>query len=154
VQTPAPPPAPPEVRFAETNTPNVVTSIRSNLLPHGGTMQIRLDPPDLGTLLITVQMRDGVMNASFSAANEEAAKLLSHSMSHLKHALESTGVTVEKLQVQQASPRETENRGGDQQSRDGLQDQNGSRQEQQRREMLRRMWRRLGVNSEPLDLVA
>jgi flagellar hook-length control protein FliK len=147
----------PEVQFAAENHERIVASVRTNLLPNGGTMHIRLDPPELGALQVTVRMIDGVLNASFETSNDQAAKLLSHSLSHLKHVLESQGVSVDKLQVQQ-SPRSEQNNssnneGQQRQSREQY-DGQSSRQEEQRREMLRRMWRRLGVGSDPLDLVA
>jgi len=150
----AAPQAAPEIRFAEANTENVVRSIRTNLLPGGGSMQIRLDPQELGTLLISVQMRGGALSASFSAANEDAARMLSHNMNHLKAALESSGVTVERLQVQQASSaKDSDTRGGDQR-REDPQERGAFQQEQQRREMLRRMWRQVAGGDEPLNLVA
>jgi len=122
-------------------------------LPHGGTMQIRLDPPELGALQVLVHMQDGVMTASFQTSNDDATKLLSHSLSQLKAVLESQGVSVEKLQVQQ-SPRDHQAQQDDpnQQQRD--QQGDAHRQEQQRKEMLRRMWRKLSIGSDPLDLVA
>jgi flagellar hook-length control protein FliK len=154
--TPHTPPAPlppPQAPFAEVNHPKIVTAMRGELLPHGGTMQIRLDPPELGALQVLVHMQDGVMTASFHTSNDDATKLLSHSLSQLKAVLESQGVSVEKLQVQQ-SPRDHQAQQDDpnQQQRD--QQGDAHRQEQQRKEMLRRMWRKLSIGSDPLDLVA
>ena len=150
---PAAPPPPPQAQFAEVNHPKIVTAMRGELLPHGGTMQIRLDPPELGALQVLVHMQDGVMTASFQTSNDDATKLLSHSLSQLKAVLESQGVSVEKLQVQQ-SPRDHQAQQDDpnQQQRD--QQGDAHRQEQQRKEMLRRMWRKLSIGSDPLDLVA
>src|SRR5204863_4592494 len=51
--------APPELRFAQDNHETIVTNVRSQLLPHGGQMEIRLDPPELGALKVMVEMRDG-----------------------------------------------------------------------------------------------
>ena len=154
LSAPAQPPAelsaPPEARFAESNHGNIVSHIRTELLPQGGRMQIRLDPPELGVLNITVQMQDGVMTAAFHTASEQAANLLSHSLHELKGVLESQGVQVEKLQVQQ-SPREFNSHAGDDQ-RQQPQDDPSSRQEQQRRQMLRRMWAKLGLGGGPLDV--
>jgi len=96
-------PAPPEVHFAEQNLQNVITSVRTQLLPHGGTMQIRLDPPELGALQVTLHVNDGQMTASFQTTNDEATRLLSHSLNQLRQALETQGVHVEKIQVQQTS---------------------------------------------------
>jgi flagellar hook-length control protein FliK len=115
-------------------------------------MQIRLDPPELGALQITVRMLDGVMSASFQTSNDHATQLLSHSLNQLKHGLESQGVSVDKIQVQQ-SPRDQQ-ASSDEQSRQQHEDDQSARQEQQRKEMLRRMWRRLSIGGDPLDMVA
>ena len=151
-------PTPPEVRFAEANHGNIVTSMRGELLPNGGSMRIRLDPPQLGALQVTVQIRDGLVTAAFETSSDEATRLLGHSLNHLKSVLESHGVAVDNLQVQQA-PREAQAQtaGDDARREQGGQSQEqeqSARQEQQRREMLRRMWRRLAGGQDPLDLTA
>jgi flagellar hook-length control protein FliK len=152
------PPTPREVEFARANHERIVTDIRAQLLPKGGAMQIRLDPPQLGALQVAVHMLDGVMSVSFETSNNEATQLLSHSLTQLKHVLELQGVSVDKLHVQQASRSEqssgNSNDPDHQQHRDGPHDENLARQEQQRKEMLRRMWRRLAMGNDPLDLVA
>jgi flagellar hook-length control protein FliK len=155
-EAPAPAPPAPETQFVDSNHPSIVTGVHSQLLPNGGTMQIRLDPPDLGALQVTVQMRDGIMSAAFETSNEQATRMLSHSLSQLKTALETSGVTVEKMHVQQAPRQQSSgNSNGDsqQQSQDPEQQQQ-ARQEQQRRQMLQRMWNKLAGVGDPLDLVA
>ena len=141
----------PEAQFAEANHAKIVSGIQGQLLPNGGSMQIRLDPPELGAMHVRVEMRDGVMTASFETTNDQATKLLSHSLSNLKTALEAQGVTVDKLQVRQ-SPKEQSSQNSDRQP-DRSQD-HAHQQEQQRKEMVRRMWRRLMKGNDPLDLVA
>jgi flagellar hook-length control protein FliK len=151
----------PEVRFADDNHPSIVAGVRGQLMPNGGTMHIRLDPPELGPLAVTVRLRNGVMEASFETSSDEAAKLLSHSLGSLKTSLESQGVNVERLHVQQApksdqaSSQGDDRDGGQQQGqhRDPQQEQQ-ARQEHQRREMIRRMWRKLRGVDDPLDMVA
>ena len=148
--------APPEVDFVAANHAKIVTGIRGDLLPGGGSMQIRLDPPELGALQISVRMQDGVMTASFQTSSDDATKLLSHSLSQLKSVLESQGVSVEKLHVEQA-PRDQRSDNDpkqNQQHPNAAYDRTSARQEQQRKEMLRRMWRRLSFGSDPLDMVA
>ena len=152
---PAPVPMAQEAQFAEANHPAMVSAIHAQTLPDGGRMQIRLDPPQLGSLEIHVEVRDGVLTASFQTSNDEATRLLSHSLSRLKHSLESQGISIDRLHVQQTS--RDERASADQQ--DGSQrqqqpqDQTGQ-QEQQRREMLRRLWRRVAGEQDPLDLWA
>ena len=144
---------PPEVQFAESNHAKIVSGVQGQLLPGGGTMQIRLDPPELGALQVSVHMQNGVMSATFQTSNDDATKVLSHSLSQLKAALEAQGVTVDKLHVQQ-SPRDQKSNADDQQKNQSPSEQSQQKQEQQRREMLQRMWKRLTNGSDPLDMVA
>ena len=151
--TPTPEPLPPEARFADANHASIISDVRTRLLPHGGSMQIRLDPPELGALQVSVEMRDGSMTATFQTSNEDATRLLSHSLGQLKTALEAQGVIVEKIQVQQA-PKNQPSQSQEEQSPQQQRDDANARQEQQRREILNRMWRRVSGGSDPVDLVA
>lgn len=150
--TPPPdaPPAPPEAQFAEANHAKIVGGIQGQLLPNGGSMHIRLDPPELGALNVRVEMRDGVMTAAFETTNDQATKLLSHSLGDLKTALEAQGVSVEKLHVRQSSQQQSSS--GDDHKGNRQQD-SAAQREQQRRDLMRRMWRRLMKGQDPLDLV-
>lgn len=154
----ATPTATPEARFAEANHSQIVGSISGQLLPRGGTMHIHLDPPELGAMQVTVRMTDGAVTASFQTSNEQATQLLSHSLAQLKQVLETQGISVERLHVQQAPPPQHGSAEGERDGRGGEQQQSGQQgtlsQEQQRRELLRRMWRRLNKGVDPLDLVA
>ena len=148
---------PAEDRFAANNHDNIVKGMRAEVLPNGGTMRIRLDPPQLGALQVTVQMQDGLVTASFETSSDEATRLLGHSLNQLKSVLESHGVAVDKLQVQQAPREERTGSARDEPSQQRGQNhpneqEHAARQEQQRREMLRRMWRRLSGLADPLDV--
>jgi hypothetical protein len=81
----------------------------------------------------------------------------SSSLGQLRQTLESAGVSVDKLQVTQA-PREhfTSNSNSRVQDRSPQQQayERSARDDQQRREMLQRMWKRLTVGRDMLDLVA
>ncbi|MCS7033931.1 MAG: flagellar hook-length control protein FliK [Phycisphaerae bacterium] len=138
------------------NHPRIVSAVRGQLLPDGGTMQIRLDPPELGTLLIHVTVRGGLVEATFQTPSAQASQLLSHSLVQLKHALESQGVGVDRLSVSQAPRNERWETAPDRHSSAQQQQSHWDWErhgEQQRRDALRRMWARLGVG-DPLDLVA
>jgi flagellar hook-length control protein FliK len=153
---PAPTQPTPDARFAEVNHPKIVTGVRGELLPGGGTMQLRLDPPELGDLQISVHMRDGVMTAAFQTSNDQATRLLSHSLGNLKSMLEAQGVNVEKLHVQQGPKSNT---GDAKDSRDGSgrqptpEQQQSDRREQQRKEMVQKMWDKLAGKT-PVDVMA
>jgi flagellar hook-length control protein FliK len=146
----------PVAQFAEANQPSIVSTIHGSLLPNGGTMNITLNPPDLGAMQITVRMEDGVMSASFQTSNDQATRLLTHTLGQLKEALETQGVSVGRLHVQQSSNSENSSGKGNDSESGGQQSADGrsAQQEQQRRETLRRMWRRIRGGNDPLDLVA
>ena len=150
-------PASNSARFIAENHPAIVQSVKTELLPNGGTMKLRLDPPELGAMQVSVHVKDGVVTASFETSNEQATKMLSHSLGQLKQALESQGITVGKMHVQQAPKNQT----SDDRSQDSDSDADQSRentsssqQDAQRRETLRRMWEKLALGGDPLDMVA
>jgi flagellar hook-length control protein FliK len=118
-------------------------------------MQIRLDPPELGTLHVSVKVQDGVISASFQTSNDEATRLLSHTLGQLKQSLEMQGLSVERLQVHRASASEDSNSKSNQDGgRQGGDDDRTAQQEQQHRQMMRRLWRRAALGRDELDLVA
>ena len=80
------------------------------------------------------------------------AVCFSHSLAQLKHVLESQGVSVDKLHVTQ-TPRDQQADNDNNRQQPGS-DNPSARQEQQRREILQRMWRKLANGSDPLDMVA
>jgi hypothetical protein len=147
--------AAPQASFAEENHPKIVDSIQGQLLPRGGTMQLQLHPAELGALQVTVQMKDGVMTASFQTTNDSATKMLSRSLGQLKSGLEAAGVSVEKLHVEQApqDSKSNSDSGSKQPSEDQQDQQQQARQDQQRRELVKQMWKKLS-GGDPLDLVA
>jgi len=138
----------------QSNHDKIVTAIGGNLIPRGGTMQIRLDPPDLGTLHVSVKVQDGVISASFQTSNDEATRLLSHTLGQLKQSLEMQGISVERLQVHRASASEDSNAKSNPDGRQQGDDDRTAQQEQQHRQMMRRLWRRVALGRDELDLVA
>ena len=145
-----------EDRFAAVNHARIAREVRGELMPNGGSMQLRLDPPELGPLQVSIHLKDGVVTAAFQAQSDEAARLLSHTMGDLRASLEAHGVVVDKLHVQQAPRDESagDNRpGGSDRQGTGFEQQQESRREQQRKDMVQRLWDKLAGNA-PLDLVA
>lgn len=67
----------------------------------GGTAEIRLDPPDLGALHVTVHAgRDGA-SVHFSAPSAPVRELLEHSLPRLRELLESSGMNLVNVNVAQ-----------------------------------------------------
>lgn len=149
----------PEARFANANVPNIVSSVQGQLLPNGGTMTLRLDPPEIGALQVAVTMKDGLASVSFQTDNPEAARMMSNTLGDLRNSLNAAGVSIDKMSVQQAPKSETSsnNNSNSNDSSDPRQQHNpfaqdDRRRDQQRRELLERMWRK--VAGEDVNLVA
>lgn len=67
----------------------------------GGTAEIRLDPPDLGALHVTVHAgRDGA-TVHFSAPSAPVRELLEHSLPRLRELLENSGMNLVNVNVAQ-----------------------------------------------------
>ena len=81
-------------------TEQVIRGLRGVVNQRGGSLTIRLQPPDLGALRIDVQMTGSVVRVAFDAATDAAREMLSRQMGTLRQALESQGLSVERLQVQ------------------------------------------------------
>ncbi len=83
-------------------TPQIVRSLSAMVNQRGGVMTMRLDPPDLGELRVQMSISRGVVTADFTAGTQQAHALLDKHMAMLRQALESQGLTVERLTVHAA----------------------------------------------------
>ncbi len=136
-------------RFSGANATSIVSGVRSQMLSGGGKMTLRLDPPELGAVQVSVVMKDGLASVAFSTDNAESARLISSTLSQLRESLSAAGLSVDRLSVQQAPKAEASSRdsdAGNPESRSSSQqyqsNEDGSRRDQQRRDLLERMWRR------------
>jgi flagellar hook-length control protein FliK len=78
----------------------VIRGLTAMINQRGGTMTMRLDPPDLGQLRVQMTIARGTVSASFVAQTQQARALLEKNMAALRTALESHGLTVDRLNVQ------------------------------------------------------
>ena len=67
----------------------------------GGQVRLKMHPDDLGTVQLDMKITGNKVNASVIADSEEAARLLQEHLPDLRQRLESQGLTVDRLQVEQ-----------------------------------------------------
>ncbi|MHC5006803.1 MAG: flagellar hook-length control protein FliK [Planctomycetota bacterium] len=96
-------PAPPNAQSQD--QPNqlvnrVVRGLSAMVNQRGGAMNMRLTPPELGQLRVQMTIARGVVTAQFQPATAEVQAILDRSLATLRTALESHGLTVERLSVQ------------------------------------------------------
>lgn len=75
----------------------------------GGTVQLRLAPPELGSLKIQMRVTDGVMSATVEADNATARRLLLDHLPALRDRLAEQNIRIEKFDV---DVRQESNSGG------------------------------------------
>ncbi len=89
----------------------------------GGAVTLRLSPPEMGVVRIELQVNHGTVNAQLHAEHESARTLLNQQLSQLRQALETQGLTVDRLLVQTLATSDnaplTPDRDGDQTNHDG-----------------------------------
>lgn len=66
----------------------------------GGVMTMRLHPPELGELRVQMTLAQGRVSAEFRASTPSAHALLERSLTILRSALETHGLSVDRLTVQ------------------------------------------------------
>lgn len=90
----------PESDADPVNTARLTRGLQSALQQPGGTVTLRLTPPELGTVRIQLQLASGTVSASLQAESASARTMLTQQLSQLRTALESQGLNVERLNVQ------------------------------------------------------
>ncbi len=95
--------APPAQESLPAPTPDpfdqVVLGLKGKLDARTGKAEIRLDPPNLGTVKVSVTLDNGILTAEFHSASSVVRDLLKGNLEQLKTALQSQGVAVDRLAV-------------------------------------------------------
>lgn len=77
----------------------------------GHEVRLRLNPPELGALLIDVAVKDGVLTARLETTQAGTQQLLSDNLAQLREALTQQGLVVEKIDVSLGDSRMDNSRG-------------------------------------------
>lgn len=68
------------------------------------SIEVQLNPENLGKLHITVSARNGVLTAEIATQNEQVKRAVESQMSMLKENLESQGIKVDAVEITVQSP--------------------------------------------------
>ncbi len=77
----------------------VVEQIKISIKPQATSMEMQLNPENLGKVELTVVSKNGLLTASFTAENQIAKEALESQMQVLKDNLNNQGVKVEAIEV-------------------------------------------------------
>ncbi len=100
--------------------PGVARGLDALSRQKGGSLVMRLDPPQLGQLRLEMRMEGGRVTVLMAAATESARSLLQTNLGSLRTALEDRGLAVDRLVVESAArPQETTSNGRSENRSDG-----------------------------------
>ncbi|MEM8781669.1 MAG: flagellar hook-length control protein FliK [Planctomycetota bacterium] len=85
------------------NEARLARGLRSALNQQGGSVTLRLTPPEMGTVRIQMQLQGTQVTAQFHAETDAAQRLLTQQLGQLRTALEGQGLTVDRIGVQSMS---------------------------------------------------
>ena len=153
-------PAEPEPLVGRDNADRITAAAKEVTAFSGGgrqSMTVRLDPPQLGSVRVHIQVVDGAATATIATSNDTAHALVRGSLEQLQQSLDRSGVSIDRIQVTRmggpeaaAGTREhdgqsQQQQGGQNEARDQQQHQ---QREQARRDALLRFWNRGGFDSQ------
>ena len=82
------------------NVERVVKAAQAAINRGSSRIQIRLDPPDLGHMRITMKQSAGGLEVQLQASNPRALQMIEQSRGELRLALESQGINTTQIDVQ------------------------------------------------------
>jgi flagellar hook-length control protein FliK len=88
---------------AEENLSRVTRGIQTAVQQNGGSVTLRVSPPDLGMVRVQMHIESGIVRAEIVAQHESVSSMLSRELGQLKNALEGQGLVVDHLSVQTMS---------------------------------------------------
>ena len=78
----------------------VVLGLKSKLDSRTGKAEIRLDPPNLGAVKVSLTLESGTLTAQFESSSDVVRDLLKGNLAKLKSVLETQGLAVDRLSVE------------------------------------------------------
>jgi hypothetical protein len=102
--------APPGAAFeaeqsgVDPNVARVARGLQSALNQQGGSVALRLHPPELGMVRLEMEIDGSTVRARLTAEHESVRTLLNQQLNHLRQALRGQGLIVERLEVQTQPP--------------------------------------------------
>ncbi len=84
----------------ELNAARITRGIENAVKQRGGSLTIRMSPPDMGIVKLELEMKGGAVTARLQAEHDSVRQMLTQKITQLHSALEGQGLQVDKLTVQ------------------------------------------------------
>lgn len=111
------------------NSARLTRGLANAVQQRGGAVTMRLTPPEMGTVRIQMQITGTSVSATFHAESASAQTLLTNQLAQLRSALESKGMSVERLTVQPLAATSSTNNANQSQNQSDTQQQGQNQQQ-------------------------
>ena len=108
----------------------VVQRIRVQLNPDSSSLEMRLNPENLGRVSINITSKAGVMTAEINTENRQAREAIESSLQILKENIEAKGIKVEAVEVRVSDFNMQDSRNSESSGEDGRPDGGRNRRSQ------------------------
>ena len=89
---------------ADPNVVRIAKGLRSVVNLKGGAVTIRLNPHELGSVRIEMEIKNGNITAQLQTEHASVRDLLNHQLGKLRESLQGRGLHVERLEVNSPAP--------------------------------------------------
>ncbi len=119
------------------------------------TLNIRLQPQELGILMIRIQENDGKYRLTLKTETVEAARQVESNIISIREQLLATGIDIEKYEVETESPPSKNNRGNGSENREerSSREQTTGKEQKTDSETLKKTLRRLSLGTNTVDYI-
>lgn len=91
-------------RNSDLNNERILRYVRTNLSRERSQAWIRLDPPELGSVRLHMDLRKDILTLRIDTENNAAHRLLRDQLDHLRQGLETAGIRLERVDVRPPAP--------------------------------------------------
>jgi flagellar hook-length control protein FliK len=92
-------PAEPEPRTSDANLERILRFIQTRIGRERSTAVLRLEPPELGTVRLRMELRDQQLSLDVQTRTAAARQLLSDQVETLRRSLEAAGIHLERVEI-------------------------------------------------------
>jgi hypothetical protein len=92
-------PAEPEPRSSDVNLERILRFIHTRLGKERSVAALRLEPPELGTIRLRMDLRNEQLSLQIEAQTDAARKLLTDHVESLRRSLEASGIHLERVEI-------------------------------------------------------
>lgn len=95
---------PDSTRSDDANVERILRLIRGRIDERGGSATMRLDPPEIGSVRLHIELRDDAVSLRMDTSSELAHRMLREQLDGLRQRMEQSGLRLEQVEIRPPQP--------------------------------------------------